>query len=182
MGFERMKTIQTAGGPLIGLDQDVAHRWCGNFGSGFVGENGIYSSDYDAAGAVSTKVPPVDVGTVRGEDYNGLLISMPFRTAIVGIEDGSVYIAQVENANMDWSFSKLGLNDFLCQNSKGYSEVKFESPACTYILFDAAYAYEEVGDDCLKFPLREGRFVFSACHYNPDPETSLILYRIREAA
>lgn len=178
-----MKTIQSAGGPLIGLDREHLQRWSGVIGKNFLSKDTCFTTDYEAAGSLtnSKDAPPCAVALLNGERNFGILISMPFETAVIEISGQSTYIAQVKYSNADWRFDEKLFEyfrkaDFLLKDS-----VNFSCQMGIYVLFDAAYASQNVGDDFLQFRMDAGNHVLSAAEYTPDGDTGLILYKIQKA-
>ena len=109
---------------------------------------------------------------------DALLISMPFEIVIIEANGLSAYLAQVEYAEADWSFSEVSIKDF--SNDKFQYHIPFSSRGDTYTLFDAAYLPSEIGDDCLSFSLAAGNYTLSAT-YNADQVKGLFLYKIEPA-
>jgi hypothetical protein len=109
-----MKIIRSAGGPSIMLDRDLMHHWSGVFGKRFVGKQSPFVTDYEAACDLTNGAgrPPVNIAKLQGIADCGLLIPMPFETAIIESDGTSVYIAQVQYAELDWSFSAISRRDF----------------------------------------------------------------------
>jgi hypothetical protein len=178
-----MKIIQSAGGSLIGLDRDRVHHWSGIAGKSFIGEQSPFPTDYEAVIDLTCGVgrPPADIAKLQGIIGDGLLITMPFETAIIQSDGASVYMAQAEYSEADWSFSSLGRADFDKAEFRTKEDVQFHTKSCTYLFFDSAYPADMIEDDYLSFELEQGKYTLSCAYYNPDPETGLYLYRITKS-
>ena len=177
-----MKIIQSEGGPLIGFDREVVHYWSGIAGKRFVGETSPYDNDYEALCDMlkGRKNSPSNIGKFSGLFADGLLIRIPDETTVVEATGGSVYIAQVEAAEADWSFSLIRPSDFNKVEYDKKNKIHFYTKACAYMFFDAAYAAEDIGDDYIGFELEEGHYVFSNGFYRQDELAELILYKIEK--
>jgi hypothetical protein len=172
-----MKIVQSAGGPLIGLELDCLHSWGGVSGRTFVDAGSPLSNDYEATAGVTNTI-----GKLKGASCEGLLIAMPFETAIIESDGNSVYIAQAECAEPDWSFSDVKMADFERADFLASEDVRFRAKGGRYVVFDSAYPASQIGDDCLTFNLSRGSYTMSFSLYDPSPEASLLLYRIRKTA
>ena len=174
-----MKTITSAGGPYIVIDREGARLWGANEKKTFSSPSLPFPDDYEAAGDLTDGVshPPCNIAKLVGEHAEALLITMPYEIAIVGTSASCVYLAQVQYADPEWSFSQVSADTFSEANFD--EELLFVSPGAAYMVFDSAYLPEEVGRDCLEFGLGAGKFVFSAAMHKPDQRTGLFLYRLR---
>jgi Immunity protein 21 len=175
-----MKIIQSAGGSLIGLNRDHLPCWSGIAGKHFIGEQSPFPTDYEAVIDLTCGIgrPPVDIAKLEGIIGDGLLITMPFETAIIQSDRTFVYMAQVECAEPDWSFSEISRAHFDKAQFWTQDDVHFHTKACTYLFFDSAYPSEMIEDDYLSFEIEEGDYVFSCAYDRADPRVGLYLYRI----
>jgi hypothetical protein len=89
-----MTIIRSAGGPFVGLSREVAHHWSGVFGKRFVGEMSSFLTDYEAAGALTDGVlaPPTYIAKLSSDSLDAILLSMPFSTAIIDVDQNDAYI------------------------------------------------------------------------------------------
>jgi hypothetical protein len=179
-----MKIIHSAGGPLIGLDRDHVPRWSGIAGKRFIGDQSPFPTDHEAVGDLTDGVnrPPVDIAKLQGIVGDGLLITVPFRTAIIRADRTSVYMAQVEYAEAGWSFSEISKADFDKAEFQTHEDIYFHTRSCIYLFFDSAYPGEMIEDDYLSFDIAEGNYALSFALYDPDPLTNLLLYRITRSS
>jgi len=178
-----MKVIESLGGPLIGLDRDHMHLWTGTDSKGFIGEQSPFTNDYEAASELinGRRRSPCNVAKINGTVVDGLLITMPLQTAVIAADGNSIYIAQVEFAEENWSFSMVSTSDFDKAVFDPTQDVHFSSEACTYIFFDAAYSGDDIKDDCISFELHEGNHILSSSVYSPHDSLGLILCQITTA-
>lgn len=178
-----MKSIQSAGGPLIALDVDQLPSWSGVFGKDFIGKNSRFETDYDAVRyfAHGRHKPPRAVALLGDHSSGPILIAMPFETAIIEADHHCIYMAQVEYADHNWDFRSVSTHDFEIADFDARDRIFFSCKDCTCKLFDAAYAACDVGDDCLTFEMVAGEYVLSAAEYKPDERIGLILYKIQRA-
>jgi hypothetical protein len=175
-----MKAIKSNGGPLIGLDRDHMRLWTGIDGKGFIGDDAPFSNDYEAGCDLlgGPRYCPRSISKIAGVAAEGLLISMPLQTAVVPLDRDAIYIAQVEYADTEWDFHMVGPSDYDRAVFDPMQNVSFSCKACTYVFFDAAYAGDEIVDDCITFDLDAGQYVFSTSLYNQNKRTGLILCKI----
>ena len=175
-----MKQIQSAGGPLIGLDRDHLDLWSGVFGKKFVDRSTKFKNDYEAAGYLTDgrTFPPCTVARIDGDSASGVLIAEPDSTALLQIDADAVYIAQIECCEPGWDFSLINKEDFQKAIFRSENSVTFFCQSCQYVIFDSAYKGENCGDDCLIFNLDRGKHVLSYAYYVKDEVTELILYKI----
>lgn len=175
-----MKTIQSEGGPLIAIDWMHLHRWAGIAGKSFVGDASSFETDYEAAGDLidGRTHPPCSVSKITGMGVTGFLISEPYETAILDFDDEAIYLAQIICGDPEWHFDRVqkGYFDKAKYNKEQF--VDFSSSAGHYVLFDAAYSSEHIGDDCLIFYLKGGYYVVDSALYEPDDRTNLMLCKI----
>ena len=175
-----MKAIKSNGGPLIGLDREHLPLWTGIEGKGFIGEAAPFANDYEAAGDLTDgrRHPPCSISKITGIAAEGLLITMPLRTAIVSLDNDAVYIVQAEYVDPEWDFSMVRRSDFDRAAFDPKEDVYFSCRSCTYVFFDAAYPGDEIANDCITFDLHRGHYVFSTSLHSPDERTGLILCKI----
>ncbi|MBE7158989.1 MAG: hypothetical protein INR62_11250 [Rhodospirillales bacterium] len=173
-----MKTITSAGGPYIIIDQDRVPSWGAYERKSFSPLSSSFPNDYEAAGDLTDGVshPPCNIAKFIGNQAEALLITMPFEISIVDRSLSCTYIAQVHFADPEWSFSEVSLASF--SHAKYNENIVFTSKGATYKLFDSAYLPDEIDEDCLGFELVAGDYAFSAAIYQPDERTGLYLYKI----
>lgn len=175
-----MKTIKSAGGPLIGLDRDQIQLWTGIEGKGFIGDDSPFDTDYEAAGYLidGRTYPPCCVAKITGVAATGLLITMPSQTAVLDLDRNGIYIAQVEYGDPEWGFHRVDSSDFKKAQFNPEHDVNFSCKSCKFIFFDAAYSGRDIGNDFLYFELDEGQYTFSSTVYEQDNRTGLVLCKI----
>lgn len=174
-----MKIIQSEGGPLIGLDRKLVQNWGGAADKRYTDKASRFESDYEVLEDVYPRgaITP-HVAKIVGVSGAAPLITMPYETAIVKSGRSSIYLAQVDIAPRNWVFSMI--EDYLYTDVKYRKEnaVVFSVEDCEFMLFDAAYAAEWIGDDYLSFPLQAGYYEISDATYRDNDKLSLILLKI----
>ena len=175
-----MKTILSAGGPLVGLELGLAKHWSGIDGKRFFSNGILSANDYEAACDPRNGVigRPRNIDKISGITGEALLIAMPLQTAVIDSDGNHVLIAQIDVAEENWSFTCLTRKDFDAPAFKPRSEVFFSVPPCGFVFFDASNSWDWVGHDILQFNLNGGNYRFTDSFYDPDEQTSLILYKI----
>ena len=158
-----MKTITSLGGPLIGINRAFANHWSGIDGKQFVGDTSPFSSDYEAAGDLISGrgKPPCNIAKSTGRYSEALLVAPPVETAFVMRSNTSIFLAQIEAAEPDWSFSNLSKADFDRANFSKRPTMKFMTKNCSFVLFDSASAWDWVKNEFIEFELEQGCYFFS---------------------
>ena len=174
-----MKVIQSEGGPLIGLEQDLMHHWNGVGGKSFVGSASPFISDYEAICHYLDISGKCSIAKFPGSPGTGLLMTMPLQTAVIENDRISGYIAQVHYADEDWCFSRVTKTDF--EKAEFKENIPFSSRGGKFVFFDAAYPAEHVGDDYIFCEFSRGTYILSAALYYPDSRTHCILYKIERS-
>lgn len=173
-----MKTIQSNGGPIMGLNRDHLGSWGGVDRMQFMGADPPCENDYEALGAVLSRARPVSVLRLQGVTANALLLAMPLETAVIAADGNSAYLAQVHYADPKWSFDMITRNDFERAPYNFDKIVDFTTENGEYVFFDAAWPGNEIRNDCLIVPFDAGRYTLMSALCFPDEETHTILYRI----
>ena len=175
-----MKTIQSEGGPLIGIDCTHLHRWTGIEGKGFIGEASPFATDYDAiCSLLDERIhDPCCIFKLKGIIASGFLIVEPWETAILDIDQSAIYIAQIICGDQNWTFDSVKkeyFDDAIYDEDDSFT---FFSLSCKYMLFDSSYSGQKVGDDFLYFDLDSGKYSISSEIHESDDGTKLILVKI----
>lgn len=170
-----MKVIQSAGGPLIGIERNDARCWRGIFGKDFVGEGSVYNSDYN-----SLIDAPKAIGKIHGvSSFQAILIAMPYESSIFQLEEDTAYVVQVQYAEPNWSFLDIRADDLRGADFLKHAAVSFTTKACEFVFFDSADQGKDIEDDCLSFMISSGIHELSFSIQDVDELTRLWLYRIR---
>lgn len=174
-----MKVVQSEGGPLIGFDRKLLHQWGGIAAKRFVEQTSDSESDYFALDEVYPRgaIAP-NVARIQGITGAAPLITLPQKTAVIHVNEKTVYLAQLEWAERWWSFSMIEKRVFSEAHYNERDSIVFSVDDCEFMFFDAASAPEMIGDDFLSFPLSAGWYRLSDATYEQDGLAGLILLKI----
>ena len=115
------------------------------------------------------------IAELKGERADAVLFSLHFRTALIETDKNRTLLAQAHYANATWSFDDL---DSRVYDTATYSErVDLDLPSGSMLVFDAAYTWEDVGDNAVQFNLAGRLYRVKAALYAPDHATRLTLLR-----
>jgi hypothetical protein len=158
--------IESAGGPLLLLEEDLLKYWNGCFST-----SEDTPTDYERACSVHDYLGVIVVdsghGIVLGEEpfstawWPSATLGQGFLVRWVYAEDEAAVTYALEHLpNTAWQSTDV---EFQVSNDK-------------LLLFDAACSASDV-DERLVIEIPEGWYVAETLHYQPDEQTSLILHR-----
>lgn len=174
-----MKTIQSEGGPLIGIDRTHLHRWTGIDGKEFIGEASPFATDYEAICSLTDHEPRC-IFELKDMIASGFLIVEPWETAILDIDQNAIYIAQIICGEPDWTFDQITIEYFENAITHEDENFTFFTQSCSYILFDSAYPGKDIDNNYLSFDLDSGEYLMSSGFHESDDGTELTLIKIRK--
>lgn len=161
MSKAELTWIESAGGPLLLLEEHLLSHW-----------HGIETDDYDRACGI--------------DDYLGLLDVGSGRALVLGEEPMSTAWLSEPGMFVRWQYADD--NESVEEAIADLSKASWEATAIvvdvtdsSLVLFDAACSGED--PDCnrsgckLNIALKEKRYLIETAHYTPDENTALILHR-----
>ena len=170
-----MKMVESLGGPLIGLGRNSINCWAGTDG-----DDAPVVSDYEAACNLTDgrSQRPCHVTKIVRNEIEALLITSPLETYLLPAKNVLACICQVIYGEPDWMPSMIDIDEVISSSLQPDESITFTSTSCEYVLFDAAYAGSEIGDNFLSFGIPKGECVLSSFVYAPDELTMIIIISI----
>ncbi len=165
MNKAELTWIESAGGPLILLEEQLLSHW-----------HGIDTDDYDRACGIDDYLGLLDVGSGRAL----VLGEEPMRTAwqpLSGPAEGML-------VRWQWADDDESVVEAIAELSKVSWEatgIVFDLTDNSLVLFDAACPGDD--PDCnttgckLNIVLKEKRYLIETAHHTPDENTALFLHR-----
>lgn len=158
--------LETAGGPLILLEEDLVPDW-----RGYLPIPDSTVTDYDRACEVSDYLGTVEVGSRSGVVFGDQPYSATWWHSrkldsdlivrwVCAENDASVVQALTDLSNRDWE----------------RTDVEFEVTRGRLLLFDSAAPGDHI-DAFILIELPKGRYVAETLQYDPNKDTSLLLHR-----
>jgi hypothetical protein len=165
MSERELTWIESAGGPLILLEEHLLSHW-----------HGIQTDDYDRACGIDDYLGLLDVGSGRAL----VLGEEPMPTAWQPLS------APAEGMFVRWQYAddNESVVEAIADLSKASWEVTgivYDLTGSSLLLFDATCPGED--PDCnrtgckLNIVLKEKRYLIETANYTPDDNTALILHR-----
>ncbi|MDT5268358.1 MAG: hypothetical protein QOH49_544 [Acidobacteriota bacterium] len=166
----RLTWVNSAGGPLVLLEEHLLPEWRGHDGSTAQEHEG--RTDYERACDVDDYLGLVEVGSGRAL----VLGDEPMQTTWCPSPEGSGVVL----LRWQWADSEAAVIDAagdMPEESWESTGLIFQTSGRDLVLFDSAYPGDEPGER-LTIQLARGQYGIDTAHYRPDAETSLVLHRL----
>jgi hypothetical protein len=181
---ERMEWIESEGGPLILLDEDLLKYWDGaeppRYGRTVRAESrasgSALATDYDRACDIRRVIGVLEVGPRIGVVFAGEALPTawwPAPSEQVGLIVRWVY----GNSDEAFSAALLRLPDGLFRHPGVQVTLRGK-----LLLFDAAMPGHAIVSPHLRMSIREGTYRIQTAVYEPDSETSMLLHRFKRVS
>ena len=160
-----MHWIESAGGPLVLVPERAVDAWKGADGPSPSGTH------FEQACAIEDYVGLVPLG----RDAAVVLADEPLRTAWRPAGTGGLLvrcIAAPSEADVDRALATLP------EGLPWETMLDLEHPGGALLLFDAAFAGEELPPDHLRLELPAGRWALELSAYHPSDDVALMLHRL----
>lgn len=158
--------LESTGGPLILLEEDLAPYWRGYLS---VSESSV--TDYERACEVSDYIGAIDVASRSGVVFG----EQPYSTTwwqCPGLDFGLIvrWVCAENEAAVHQAMTKLSNRNW------ERTEVGFEVRTGRLLLFDSAAPGDNI-ETFILIQLPKGRYAAETMHYEPDTDTALVLHR-----
>lgn len=175
-----MRTIETTGGPLMGIDRQSLSRWGGVFHSSFFAENSSFANDYEEMCGQLEGRRSTNLSTLKGTHAEAILIDLPLPTFIVEANGTSVHLIQVWSSEQGWSKSRITMIDF--QNADNWGDgVSFFCGGGEFVIFDSSCSHEEI-EDHFSIYLERGEYKCESCQQKRKGQANIVLIRMLKQA
>jgi hypothetical protein len=163
----KLRWIQTGGGPFILLPAAVRKHW-----QGFRATTADQPTDYDRACAVPDELGELEVGAATGL----VLGDEPHQTACYQEGDLTLLVRWVAAPSANAVL--VALHD-AARLEYGEPVARYTALGGDQLLIDAAEPGDDVRGDVLTVELSPGRYIVDTAHFNSGSDLRLVLHRFR---
>lgn len=172
MKISSLKWINSGGGPYILATKSSAVTWLGTQGLS-AGDENRYENDYLRACEGKDYV-----SVIAGSTHEILVITEPDEIACLSREPDDILLVKWIGADSDQQvWEALQFLDF---ESFETLPVNFSVSEPEMLLFDSAWQFADIGENCLELTLEIGCYSLSVLIYRPNENLWLDIIRLKK--